>query len=134
MPEVGRCQTTRQWTEEEEAARRWYNIALEQQQQIQTQHESAVQLAAQLQHRLEQERNRYVSDSQQAKAILEGAAATTQSCQMSNAQLREQAEFEVQAAQARSNTEVREMAQKFEALETKRITRSPKSIAAGNCC
>ncbi len=39
---------------------------------------------------------------------------------MSNAQLREQAEFEVQAAQARSNTEVREMAQKLEAIEQTR--------------
>ncbi len=61
-----------------------------------------------------------VSDSQQAKAILEGAAATTQSWQLSNTQLREQAELEVQAAQARSNTEVREMAQKFEVIEQNR--------------
>ncbi len=67
----------RQGTEEEQTARRWYNVALEQQQAIQQQQQSAAQLAAQLEQRLEQERLRYATDSQQAQALIEGAHAAT---------------------------------------------------------
>ncbi len=48
-----------------------------------------------------------MSHSQQAQALLEGANAASHSWQLSNEQLRQQAEYEAQAAQSRSNLEVR---------------------------